>query len=60
MKKFTFLLLTLIATIISYGQTIETVYLGVSESTTNKGFRSPNNQRHPHSWSIADPKHIII
>jgi esterase/lipase len=26
---------------------------------TNKGFRKQNNQRHPHSWSIADPKHII-
>ncbi|MEP7164271.1 MAG: hypothetical protein ABI741_06235 [Ferruginibacter sp.] len=24
-------------------------------TTTNKGFRQPGNQRHPHSWSIADP-----
>ena len=24
-------------------------------STTNKGYRKPENKRHPHSWSIADP-----
>lgn len=24
-------------------------------TTTNKGYRKPNNKRHPHSWSIADP-----
>ncbi|MCH2231176.1 MAG: hypothetical protein MK105_12610 [Crocinitomicaceae bacterium] len=26
--------------------------------TTNKGYRS-NGQRHPHSWSIVDPKELI-
>ena len=24
-------------------------------TTTNKGYRKPDNKRHPHSWSIADP-----
>jgi len=24
-------------------------------TTTDKGYRKPNNMRHPHSWSIADP-----
>jgi hypothetical protein len=24
-------------------------------TTTDKGFRKPDNKRHPHSWSIADP-----
>lgn len=28
-------------------------------TTTNKGSRKPNNTRHPHSWSIADPDQII-
>ncbi|MBP6430770.1 MAG: hypothetical protein KA319_03305 [Ferruginibacter sp.] len=28
-------------------------------TTTNKGYRKPNNARHPHSWSIADPKQLI-
>ena len=23
-------------------------------TTTNKGYRKPDNKRHPHSWSIAD------
>lgn len=27
--------------------------------TTNKGYRKPNNERHPNSWSIADPKKLI-
>lgn len=28
-------------------------------TTTNKGYRKPNNIRHPHSWSIADPQLTI-
>jgi esterase/lipase len=28
-------------------------------TTTDKGYRKPNNMRHPHSWSIADPEQII-
>jgi len=28
-------------------------------TTTNKGYRKPDNTRHPHSWSIADPEQII-
>jgi hypothetical protein len=28
-------------------------------TTSNKGYRKPNNDRHPHSWSIADPKQTI-
>jgi len=28
-------------------------------TTTNKGFRQPGNQRHPHSWSIADPEQLV-
>ena len=28
-------------------------------TTTGKGYRKPNNMRHPHSWSIADPEQII-
>jgi hypothetical protein len=28
-------------------------------TTTNKGYRKPNNNRHPHSWSIADPVKLI-
>lgn len=28
-------------------------------TTTDKGYRKPNNSRHPHSWSIADPEQII-
>jgi hypothetical protein len=28
-------------------------------TTTNKGYRKPNNLRHPHSWSIADPEQVI-
>jgi hypothetical protein len=27
--------------------------------TTGKGYRQPNNIRHPHSWSIADPEQTI-
>jgi hypothetical protein len=27
--------------------------------TENKGFRKPNNVRHPHSWSIIDPDSLI-
>ena len=29
-------------------------------TTTGKGYRKPNNDRHPHSWSIADPQQTII
>ncbi|MGL1194712.1 hypothetical protein ACSTLL_23235, partial [Vibrio parahaemolyticus] len=25
-------------------------------TTTDKGYRKPDNRRHPHSWSIADPE----
>lgn len=28
-------------------------------TTTNKGYRKPNNQRHPHSWSIAEPADLV-
>jgi hypothetical protein len=28
-------------------------------TTINKGYRKPNNNPHPHSWSIADPLAII-
>jgi len=28
-------------------------------TTANKGFRKPNNQRHPHSWSIAEPNDLV-
>ena len=28
-------------------------------TTTEKGYRKPDNKRHPHSWSIADPEQII-
>lgn len=28
-------------------------------TTTNKGYRKPDNIRHPHSWSIADPKTLV-
>jgi esterase/lipase len=28
-------------------------------TTTDKGYRKPNNMRHPHSWSIADPEQVI-
>jgi len=28
-------------------------------TTTGKGYRKPNDMRHPHSWSIADPEQII-
>jgi hypothetical protein len=28
-------------------------------TTTNKGYRKPQNSRHPHSWSIADPEQTI-
>ena len=27
--------------------------------TDNKGFRKPDNKRHPHSWSIVEPKDLI-
>ncbi|MBN8673516.1 MAG: hypothetical protein J0L56_05255 [Chitinophagales bacterium] len=28
-------------------------------TTTDRGYRAPDNRRHPHSWSIADPGQII-
>ena len=28
-------------------------------TTENKGYRKPNNERHPHSWSIAEPKALV-
>ncbi len=28
-------------------------------TTNGKGYRQPNNVRHPHSWSIADPEQTI-
>jgi esterase/lipase len=28
-------------------------------TTTDKGYRKPDNLRHPHSWSIADPEQVI-
>ena len=28
-------------------------------ATTGKGYRKPDNRRHPHSWSIADPAELI-
>ena len=28
-------------------------------TTTGKGYRQPNNNKHPHSWSIADPEQTI-
>jgi hypothetical protein len=28
-------------------------------TTTDKGYRKPGNDRHPHSWSIADPEQTI-
>lgn len=28
-------------------------------TTIDKGYRKPNNNRHPHSWSIADPEQTI-
>jgi hypothetical protein len=28
-------------------------------TTSGKGYRQPNNMRHPHSWSIADPEQTI-
>jgi hypothetical protein len=28
-------------------------------TTTNKGYRKPQNIRHPHSWSLADPQETI-
>lgn len=28
-------------------------------TTENKGYRKPQNKRHPHSWSIADPEQTI-
>ncbi len=28
-------------------------------TTTGRGYRKPDNKRHPHSWSIADPEQII-
>ena len=28
-------------------------------TTSDKGYRKPNNNRHPHSWSIADPKQTM-
>ena len=27
--------------------------------TNNKGYRKPGNKRHPHSWSIAEPKDLV-
>lgn len=28
-------------------------------TTADKGFRKPDNKRHPHSWSIADPEQVV-
>jgi hypothetical protein len=28
-------------------------------TTVNKGYRKPGNIRHPHSWSIAEPKDLV-
>ena len=28
-------------------------------TTENKGYRKPDNRRHPHSWSIAEPKELV-
>lgn len=28
-------------------------------TTENKGYRKPDNERHPHSWSIAEPKDLV-
>jgi hypothetical protein len=28
-------------------------------TTENKGYRQPDNERHPHSWSIAEPKDLV-
>jgi hypothetical protein len=28
-------------------------------TTTNKGYRKPDNKRHPHSWSIAEPNDLV-
>jgi hypothetical protein len=28
-------------------------------TTHNKGFRKPDNRRHPHSWSIVNNKELI-
>ena len=27
--------------------------------TSNKGYRKPENKKHPHSWSIAEPKELV-
>jgi hypothetical protein len=27
--------------------------------TDNKGYRRPDNEKHPHSWSIAEPKELV-
>lgn len=31
----------------------------VLTTTDNKGYRKPDNKRHPHSWSIAEPKALV-
>jgi hypothetical protein len=28
-------------------------------TTVNKGYRKPDNKRHPHSWSIAEPADLV-
>jgi hypothetical protein len=28
-------------------------------TTANKGYRKPDNKRHPHSWSIAEPADLV-
>lgn len=28
-------------------------------TTTNKGLRNPDNKKHPHSWSIAEPTDLV-
>jgi hypothetical protein len=28
-------------------------------TTTNKGYRKPDNQRNPHSWSIVEPNELV-
>lgn len=28
-------------------------------TTANRGYRKPDNERHPHSWSIVDPQDLV-
>jgi hypothetical protein len=45
------------------GMINELNYLGNKNAvliiTHEKGFREPGHQRHPHSWSIADPEMLV-